>query len=199
MGINVPLYMLHQIWKWGQGAGGLIFLRTFLLFPPKRKSENISGSLTLICFQSLIEFVRAGYYSIMTTLNVQHPICSDKCRREEGQIGPCAVLCSSTHSSKDFRAKEKCLHMPETVKLNLCELVHNYLHKAASCLLHQLLQSSNYFSSDLWKEQDWSKVLLSEKGKRQQESHCNRNTMDPLAKNSSRGQGTAFNLLLSRP
>lgn len=135
----------------------------------------------------------------MTTLNLQCSLCSDKCSREEGQIGPCAVLWNRTHSSKDFRAKEKCLHMLETVKLNLYVLVRNYFHKAASYLLHQLLQSSNYFSSDLWKEQDWSEVLLSEKGKRQQESHCNRNTMGPLARNSSRGQGTAFNLLLSRP
>lgn len=84
-------------------------------------------------------------------------------------------------------------------QLSLCKLVHNYVHKAASYLLHQLLQSSNYFPSDLWKEQARSKVLLSEKGKRQQESHCNRNTVGPLARNSSRGQGTAFNLLLSRP
>lgn len=52
----------------------------------------------------------------MTALNLQRYICSDKCRREEGQIGAREVLQSSACSSKDFRAKEECLHMVEPVK-----------------------------------------------------------------------------------
>lgn len=74
------------------------FLKTSFSF--SLKVGMWSSLVTLICFQILIQFVRAGYFTIIIALNSRRYFCRNRCRREKGETCFQVELHSSTSSSK---------------------------------------------------------------------------------------------------